>query len=94
VRVSGVNVDVVIGGVLVFVDSPFWHLRDAAILDRLAPRWQEKLLRNRARDRKQTRQLRKQGFTVVRIWADELDGEVVARRVRRAMARQARHVAF
>jgi DNA mismatch endonuclease Vsr len=94
VRVSGVNVDVVIGRILVFVDSPFWHLRDMAILERLTPNWREKLLRNRARDRMQTRHLRKQGFTVVRFWADELDSTVVSRRVRSAMARQARRVAF
>jgi len=73
-RIAGVSVDAVLDErVVLFVDSPFWHLRDARLLDRLSPYWQMRLRRNRRRDRRQTRGLRAAGFTVVRLWADEVE---------------------
>jgi DNA mismatch endonuclease (patch repair protein) len=54
--------------VAVFVDSAFWHGKVSKTrLDAMAPYWQEKLRRNRARDLLVNRQLVKQGWTVVRI---------------------------
>ena len=61
--------------VAVFVDGCFWHGHDCG--KNITPKtnsglWQEKITRNRARDRKVTRQLRQQGWTVVRIWECQL----------------------
>lgn len=90
-RVAGVSVDAVVQGtVLVFVDSPFWHLRDVRELDRLSPYWQARLLRNRKRDRRQVRHLRTQGYTVIRFWADQIEPGYVTRRVRSGCTRAAR----
>ncbi len=57
--------------VAVFVDGCFWHGHDC---DRnLTPKrnvaaWQEKINRTKQRDRRVTRELKKQGWKVVRIW--------------------------
>jgi len=57
--------------VAVFVDGCFWHGHDC---DRnLKPKrnaryWQEKIQRNVARDRRVSRRLKKNGWTVIRIW--------------------------
>lgn len=55
----------------VFVDGCFWHGHNCG--RNLTPRinaraWQEKIERNRARDRRVTSVLRRDGWTVVRIW--------------------------
>lgn len=74
--------------VCVFVDGCFWHGCPKCYR---APSsnvafWEAKLARNRARDRKVTRELRKLGWRVVRIWEHELrhPGRVLGR-VRRAL---------
>jgi len=85
-RVNGVIVDFVIGDhILVFVDSPFWHLRSPDLLDRLSPYWCSRLIRNRARDLRQARFLRRCGHIVVRIWSDDVEATRVTRRIRRVM---------
>jgi DNA mismatch endonuclease (patch repair protein) len=84
-RVEGISVDLVIDDrVCVFVDSPFWHFRDASLLDRLNDYWQERLRRNRRRDRRQNRSLRHAGYCVIRLWSDQLTPSAVLPRVRRA----------
>jgi len=84
-RVQGVSVDAQVeSSILVFVDSPFWHLRDSAELNRLSLYWQRRLIANRRRDRRQTRMLRASGYTVVRVWADQVQSDYVLRRMRRA----------
>ncbi|WP_171091047.1 very short patch repair endonuclease [Usitatibacter rugosus] len=55
----------------IFVDGCFWH--GCPICARPLPRsnrkfWQEKISGNRARDRRQSKQLRDQGWKVLRIW--------------------------
>ena len=57
--------------VAVFVDGCFWHGHDCG--RNLRPRtnqkaWRDKIERNQSRDRRVTRVLRQQGWTVVRIW--------------------------
>ncbi len=58
------------GRVAVFIDSCFWHgcprhlRRPASNTDY----WQQKIRRNRARDRRVTAQLKAEGWRVVRIW--------------------------
>ena len=90
-RVEGISVDALLDDrVAIFVDSPFWHLRDLGTLQRMSEPWQQKLLRNRRRDRTQTRLLRAEGYTVIRFWEDDLKGDRVLRRVRNAVSRARR----
>lgn len=56
--------------VAVFVDGCFWH---GCPVHYVAPRtavgfWRKKIEGNRARDRRNSRELRRQGWQVVRIW--------------------------
>jgi DNA mismatch endonuclease (patch repair protein) len=58
----------------VFVDGCFWH---GCPLHGTWPRgnaafWREKFRRNRARDRRDTRRLRRAGWRVLRLWEHEL----------------------
>lgn len=57
--------------VAVFVDGCFWHGHDCG--RNLTPRtnakaWREKIERNQARDRRATSALRRNGWSVLRIW--------------------------
>jgi len=57
--------------VAVFVDGCFWHGHDCG--KNVTPRtnaraWREKIERNMARDRRNSRVLRRDGWEVVRIW--------------------------
>lgn len=63
--------------VAVFVDGCFWH---GCPKHGTRPRqnrafWDRKLRRNRARDRRVNRELRAQGWRVLRIWEHELRNE-------------------
>ncbi len=78
--------------VAVFVDGCFWH---GCPTHGTRPRqnrkfWDEKIARNRQRDRLVTRQLRKQGWTVLRLWecalAKKRQPHTLAR-VRRALGK-------
>jgi DNA mismatch endonuclease (patch repair protein) len=71
--------------VLIFVDSPFWHLRHEHQLQRLSPYWRTRLVRNKRRDERERRRLRKLGFSVVRFWADEIKEQRVLSRIRRIL---------
>ncbi|MBL9200931.1 MAG: DNA mismatch endonuclease Vsr [Opitutaceae bacterium] len=58
----------------VFVDGCFWH---GCPVHGTQPRqnarfWREKIARNRARDRRVTRELRNRGWRVLRIWEHAL----------------------
>jgi DNA mismatch endonuclease (patch repair protein) len=86
VRIGRVETDALVNNVvLVFVDSPFWHLREASELERLSPHWRERLLRNKRRDEHQRRQLRKLGYSVVRFWTDQIKKEIVLSRIKRIL---------
>ena len=88
VRIHGISVDALISKrIVIFVDSPFWHLRNDEELGRMSPYWQMRLLRNRQRDRRQRRALRAHGYIVLRFWADRLTSEAVLRRMRAAQVR-------
>lgn len=58
----------------VFVDGCFWHgcPRHGTRPQGNAAFWQAKFRRNRARDRRDTRRLRRAGWQVVRLWEHEL----------------------
>src|SRR5580698_2572383 len=61
---------------IVFVDGCFWHScpRHGHIPKGNIAYWKPKLAKNRIRDQYVTRQLRKQGWRVIRIWEHELKG--------------------
>jgi DNA mismatch endonuclease (patch repair protein) len=69
----------------VFVDGCFWHgcPRHATQPKTKARFWREKIAGNRARDRRVNRELRKRGWTVVRVWEHELMRKDEARLLRR-----------
>ena len=58
----------------VFVDGCFWHCCPRHRVEPLGNRifWQEKFARNRARDLRVNRELRRKGWRVLRIWQHEL----------------------
>ena len=59
---------------VVFVDGCFWHgcPRHGAKPKGNAAFWRAKFRRNRERDRRDTRNLRRAGWKVVRLWEHEL----------------------
>ena len=77
--------------VALFVDGCFWHgcprcYRKPASNEKF---WAQKVARNRARDGRVARRLRREGWSVLRVWEHCLrDEEAVARRVARALERR------
>lgn len=73
--------------VAVFVDGCFWHAcpRHGSVPAANGAWWREKLQANRRRDRKVSRQLRQQGWTVLRFWEHD-DPEVATAKIARALA--------
>jgi DNA mismatch endonuclease, patch repair protein len=81
--------------VAVFVDGDFWHgWRYPLWKAKLGEYWQTKIERNRQRDRLNFQRLRRQGWTVLRFWGHDVEGDpdAVADEIelRVAEARQAR----
>lgn len=71
--------DVVFGRerVAVFVEGDFWHgWRFDSWKSKLTPYWRAKIERNRLRDRKTMRKLRRNGWRVVRIWEHSVEADV------------------
>jgi DNA mismatch endonuclease (patch repair protein) len=59
--------------VAVFVDGDFWHgYRFPQWQQNLSPFWKKKIETNRRRDRAAHQKLRRNGWTVIRIWGHEL----------------------
>lgn len=56
--------------VAVFIDSDFWHGHPFRCIMPKSNRiyWEEKIAKNRARDRKVNRLLKQDGWKVIRIW--------------------------
>jgi DNA mismatch endonuclease (patch repair protein) len=79
--------------VVVFCDGDFWHGRRwRQRLEKLsrganAPYWTAKIAANVARDRRNTRELQRMGWTVVRLWETDIlrDVERSAERVEAAL---------
>ena len=75
--------------VAVFVDGDFWHgWRLPAWEHKLSKFWRDKLHANRARDQRNFRRLRTNGWKVIRIWQHELvrkDKLRFIRRIQRAL---------
>jgi len=66
------------GKIALFCDSSFWHGRNwARLKNQLASGsnsayWLERISKNRRRDKLVSRRLRKEGYTVVRLWDNEI----------------------
>jgi DNA mismatch endonuclease Vsr len=76
--------------VAVFVDSAWWHGHPSRWTPGRHPlNWDEKIAANRRRDMEVNRQLEEAGWTVIRIWDFELEGDLDAAvtRVHQAVAR-------
>ncbi len=73
----------------VFVDGCFWHgcPRCFRLPKTNSEFWMEKIASNRARDRRSARELRRQGWRVVRIWehALRLSPTTVVNKLRKAL---------
>lgn len=69
--------------VAVFVDGCFWHgcPRCYRLPDDNRPYWKAKVLANRRRDRRQTRELRSLQWRVLRIWEHALKSEAGRERI-------------
>ena len=69
----------------VFVDGCFWHRcpKHGTIPTSNRPYWKRKLERNRERDQQVNRELRKQGWTILRIWHHELSSKNQTKLLRR-----------
>lgn len=66
-------------GVIVFIDGDFWHgFRFPLWQHKLSPKWQEKIAATRARDQRNFRKLRRDGWTVVRIWEHQIERDAAA----------------
>jgi DNA mismatch endonuclease (patch repair protein) len=79
--------------VALFVDGCFWHgcPEHAQFPVERAAFWAKKLEENKARDRRVTRELRYNGWRVIRIWQHELKAgnrQACAAKIRRALALQ------
>jgi DNA mismatch endonuclease, patch repair protein len=65
--------------VAVFVDGDFWHgWRFPVWKHRLAPFWHDKIAKNRARDQRNFRKLRREGWTVMRLWEHQVEEDLLA----------------
>lgn len=74
--------------VAVFVDGAFWHGHPDFYWGQSGPFWNEKIAKNRARDRRVERELADAGWTVVRVWDFEVerDASACVERIRVALA--------
>ena len=62
---------------VIFVHGCFWHLhsrcRDGTVPKTRTQYWNEKLLKNKKRDAEHIRDLRRQGWNVLRLWECEVE---------------------
>ena len=74
--------------VLVFCDGDFWHGYRYGEKKRLPKKfWRDKIERNMERDRKVTRRLRADGWSVVRLWEHDIEKrpESCIRKIRKSL---------
>jgi DNA mismatch endonuclease (patch repair protein) len=74
--------------VAIFVDGDFWHgWRFPAWRLKLSEKWEKKIESNRLRDIRNHRLLRRQGWTVIRIWEHQIENDPIlcANRIRSAI---------
>src|SRR5437773_867861 len=76
--------------VAVFIDGDFWHgYRFPAWRAKMSPFWRAKIAKNRARDARNFRTLRRAGWRVIRIWQHqwETDHEQCVERIVRVLGK-------
>lgn len=62
---------------VVFIDGDFWHgWRFARWSGRLSPFWREKIEKNRKRDQRNFRKLRRLGWKVLRVWEHQVESNL------------------
>jgi DNA mismatch endonuclease (patch repair protein) len=84
--------------VAVFCDGDFWHGREWLRLSRKlrsganGAYWLQKIRSNRVRDRRNTRLLEKDGWTVIRVWETDIraNPEATAAEIEKAIVRHQR----
>jgi DNA mismatch endonuclease (patch repair protein) len=80
--------------VAVFIDGDFWHgYRFPSWKHKLSTFWKEKITKNRKRDARSHRLLRRKGWKVVRVWEHQLkqdDYQLSLRRILSALQRNRR----
>lgn len=60
--------------VAVFIDGDFWHgYRFPSWEHKVSDFWKQKINKNRERDRKNHRELKEMGWTVIRLWQHDLE---------------------
>ena len=65
--------------IVVFIDGDFWHgWRFARWEHKLKPYWKNKITGNRRRDRLNFQRLRRQGWTVIRIWEHQVKRDALS----------------
>jgi DNA mismatch endonuclease (patch repair protein) len=65
--------------IAVFVDGDFWHGWHFQMWrDKLTVQWEAKIAANRARDQRNFRKLRRQGWVVLRLWEHQIHGNLDA----------------
>ena len=63
--------------VVVFVDGDFWHgWRFPVWKPKLSEFWRQKIERTRCRDRRNFQRLRRQGWTVIRLWGHDVEKDL------------------
>lgn len=63
--------------VVVFVDGDFWHgYRFPQWAHKVSDFWKSKIARNRDRDQRNFRRLRRMGWSVVRVWKHEINSDL------------------
>lgn len=80
--------------VAVFVDGAFWHGHPSAYTPgKSGAYWDEKIERNRRRDREADRLLAEHGWTVIRVWDFEVkrDLDGCLKRIQSALRRSSSH---
>jgi len=58
----------------IFIDGDFWHGKNLKELERRLPKkyWREKIKLNVLRDKKNRKELKKQGWQVLRVWEEDI----------------------
>lgn len=79
------------GRVAVFCDGDFWHGYDYACRRPQQRYWRDKIEGNMRRDRQVTRRLRREGYSVVRLWEHDIERrpDVCMRRIMRIVRSRA-----
>lgn len=60
--------------IVIFIDGDFWHGYNWKKLGKIPPKkyWQAKIEKNIRRDKKYTKQLKKEGWKVLRFWEHDI----------------------